>query len=430
MKIAFVGLGAIGLPIARRLAASPTLELSIFDVREEVLEREAALGRVAESVGDCIAGADAIFTVLPEDAHVRAVADQVAAEGRPGQIFVDFSTVAPSTIDAVAASLAEVGISTVSAALTRSVAAAEAGELSIFVGGETDLIDRLGPALSQMATEVRRTRQLGAAKAFKIANNMVVSSLDVVICEALLVGAKRGVEPDALVEALIEGGADSWPLRNHIAKHLLVDDLGPGRFSTRYMAKDVRLAAELARSQGQPAWFTGVVSAAYRGTVAHGFGDHYHPVVMRWLERGAASEPVVPRGPGPAAGGAGNPGEAFGALVSAVVALQALITLDALNLVRPYDVSLSEAATHFESGSASNACLRGLLGSGPRHPARITFSEMVGALERACREAAEASVPGITLEMGKHLALSLGERYGSEASIASVAEENRSEGFS
>jgi 3-hydroxyisobutyrate dehydrogenase-like beta-hydroxyacid dehydrogenase len=405
VRLAFVGLGAIGLPMARRLGLHPDISMSIYDTRADVLAAEAALGRVATSVADAIADAEFILTVLPADAHVRSVAAEVAASAAEGQVFLDFSTISPRTIDGVAAELADAGVVTLGGALTRSVAAAETGDLSIFVGGAREHLERLRPALEQMASDIRMVDTAPAAKALKIVNNMVVSSLDVVICDVMLVAARHGVGPERFVDELSRRGADSWPLRNHIAKHLLTDELAPGRFSTRYMAKDAALASQLALDHGQPAWFAGLVTAAYRGTDGLGYGDHYHPIVMRWFEHAASAGRVTPD-PAPGAPLSSAATETCDELCRVVAAQQALITLEALRLIAQEGVATEEALEHFESGSASNDCGRALRSGGPPEAAP-DVAEMVHALTAGCRLAAEAGVPALTVEVARNLALAL-----------------------
>jgi 3-hydroxyisobutyrate dehydrogenase-like beta-hydroxyacid dehydrogenase len=417
VKLAFIGLGAIGLPIARRLALHPDIELSIYDTRGDVLAAEAALGRVASSVADAIRDAEVVFSVLPADAHVRSVGEKIAASPVAGQIVLDFSTIAPGTMEEVCARLQAVGVQALGGALTRSVAAAETGELSIFVGGSGELIAGLRPALDQIATEVRVVATAAAAKALKIVNNMVVSSLDLVICDALLIGARHGVEPSRLVAALARRGADSWPLRNHIAKHLLTGDLAPGRFSTRYMGKDAALASMLAQHRGEPAWFAGMVTAAFRGTDALGFGDHYHPIVMRWIEHAAGQPAVTPSAP-TAADLSPQGQRACRALCRGVVAQQALITLDALRLIAAEGVAVDEALAHLEAGSASNDCVRALRAGGSAGSALSAFADDLAAV---CGLAADATLPAITFELGRNVALSLVARHGRASTLAQIS---------
>lgn len=392
MKIAFIGLGAMGLPMARRLAGEGGAELSLFDISSAHLAAAAGLGRQATSVADAARDADAVFTVLPADPHVEAVAAELAEVARPGLVYVDFSTIAPATIDRVASTLAAVGVATVSVTVTRGTAAARTGELALFVGG--DLIPELESALRAIATEIRPTGGLGAAKAVKIGNNVVVACIDVAICEAIVLGRKLGLAANELTDELEAAGGASWALRNHVVKHVLADDLGPGGFSTKHMAKDVRLFIALAGEHGFAAPLAGIALSCYRGTIAAGYGEDYHPVVIRWLEQNAAS--------GPRPDGEGDRAQLV-VLARAVNACQMLTTLEALRVMRAAGIAPSEAVAHLESGSGANSSLalaRDHLERGVPLPVALA-ADIASALELADA----VNVPALMLEAGRHSAL-------------------------
>jgi 3-hydroxyisobutyrate dehydrogenase-like beta-hydroxyacid dehydrogenase len=411
MRIAFIGLGAMGLPMARRLAGDPGLGLTLFDASPDAMAR-ADFGQHASSAADAIESAELIATMLPADAHVSAVAETVREAGRPGQIYVDFSTISPAAMDAVARSLAGAGIAVVSASCMKSVAAARTGELSLFVGGDPAVTDRLGPVLARLATSRQYVGSIAAAKSLKIINNVIVSTLDLMLSEALLIGARLGLPPDAAAGSFAEQGADSWALRNHIVKHALTDDLGPGIFSVAYMAKDVRLAVSMADELGWPVFFAGLLLSAYRGLIAHGHADDYHPVVLRWLEAGANSGPVTE-----VAGAQGD--LVSGQLTPAVTCLQSLITLEALHLARGAGLDEITAAWFLSGGSAANDFLARLAapGDGGGWPALAT---MLDHIARGCELAQEASVPAMSFETGRNLVLALMDRWGKSASLADV----------
>jgi 3-hydroxyisobutyrate dehydrogenase-like beta-hydroxyacid dehydrogenase len=103
-----------------------------------------------------------------------------------------------------------------------------------------------------MAGDVVIVGSNASAKAFKIVNNMVVAILDILICESIVLAGLAGLPGQAVVDALEDAGVTSWVLQNHIVKYVLPDDLGPGRFSTRYMAKDVSLCNAFARPTPPP----------------------------------------------------------------------------------------------------------------------------------------------------------------------------------
>lgn len=414
MRIGFIGLGAMGLPMGCNLARAEGIEVTYYDVRPEALEQVAELGRLAPSIAELAAEADVVFSVLPADEHVRSVAAEVRAAGRAGQAFVDFSTIHPDTIASVASGLAEVGVDTVGVALTRSTAAAQAGELALYMGGPDEWIARLAPAWDAMSTERLTFANAGAAKAMKVVNNMVVSTIDQLVCESIVLGAKLDVDAAVVCAALAAGGADSWALHHHIERYVLPEDLGPGRFSTLYMAKDVRLCAELARSVNLPAFFAGLSRAYYRASVAHGRGDDYHMVAIRVMEDAAAldrlSTGASSKQPDP---------EVAGAVAAGAAATQTLISLEALAIAARSSLPAAEAAAGMETGSGGNESLRRLLGEGPG-PEPWTLGGLLAGVERTMALAERVQAPAITFELARQLALSLIDRHGVEAAVRSL----------
>lgn len=395
MKIAFLGLGAMGLPMAKRLALHEGVQLALFDISPARLREADGLGRIASSIADAAADAEVVLTVLPADPHVEAVAAELERLGRSDFVYVDFSTIAPDTIERVASRLASVGVETVSVAITRGTAAARAGELAFFVGGA--LRPDLEQVLRAMATEIRPVGGgLGDAKAVKIGNNIVVACIDVVVCEAIVLGGKLGLAAADVVGEIEAAGGASWALRNHIVRHVLTDEFGPDGFSTTHMAKDVRLFIDLAGARGQAAPLAGIASSCYRGTLAAGLGDEYHPVVIRWLELGAASGRNVTT--------SGDRSQ-LDTLARATVAAQAVATLEALTVLRAAGITPGEAAEHLDSGSAANDSLhrvRDHLDGVVALP-----STLAGDLAAAIELADSVHVPALMLEAARHSAVGL-----------------------
>jgi 3-hydroxyisobutyrate dehydrogenase len=394
MRIAVIGLGSMGLPIAERLAEADGIELVVFDADPATLEAAATLGMPAPSVPAAVGGVDAIFTILPADQQVEAVSDSLLAAAEAGQVYADFSTIAPATIERIAERLAPAGVRTLSVAITRGTAAARLGELGLFVGGDEIVVARLRPALQAIASEIRTTGDLGSAKALKIANNMVVGCLNVGICEALVLGRKLGIAPDAITTHLAESGADGWVLRNHIVAHVLTNELGPGQFSTFNMAKDMRLFVDMAANRGTPATLAGTASACYRGAIAAGYGEDYHPVVVRWLER-------MSDGPDPVQQPLSELKDVMLSISGGVAALQALANFQALQVLRAAGMTTLEAAEHLQSGSAGN---ESLLSVGRNMT--INRRALLAQLERLLDLANRTSTPAFMFETARHTALS------------------------
>jgi 3-hydroxyisobutyrate dehydrogenase len=349
MKVAFIGLGAMGLPIAGRLAEARVGDLSLFDLAEERRALARGIGSVPDSIGAALRDSDLIITVLPADRHVEMVSLDVLAQAKPGALYADLSTIAPATIDRVAGRLEQAGIQTVSIALTRGVAAARAGTLALFVGARGGVPDQLRPVLAALSNEIRYTATLGAAKALKVANNMAMCLIDIAICDALVLGERFGLAAQDVVAALPSHGADSWVLRNHIARNVLRGDLGPGYFSTRNMLKDVRLYQDLAADAQVAGFLPAIAASCYRGVIAAGHAEDYHPIVVEWLRQSAAT--AAPRR-------AGDEGT-LGVLGRGVAAIAALASLDALRVLRHYGLEPDEAVTHLATASAANQSLPG-----------------------------------------------------------------------
>jgi 3-hydroxyisobutyrate dehydrogenase len=393
VRVAVLGLGAMGRPIARRLARVDGLELALFDVERGRAEALRDVGRVAGSAAEAASSADVVLTVLPADPHVRAVADEVADSARVGQVLVELSTIAPATMEAVATRLADVGVDTIAVSITRGVAAAERGELALFVSRDEPF---LRPLLEAIASELRVVDGVGAVKAVKIANNLVVACIDIAICEGLVLGGLLGCGPDEVVDGLRAAGADSWCLENHIAAFVLPDDLGPGHFSTLNMAKDVELYLALAEETGVVSSLAGVAASCYRGTIAAGLGEHYHPVVVRWLERVAGAGTRSPS-PSPARA----PGAVVATIARGVAAAQTVATLEALTVLGRAGLEPGLAVEHLRSGSAGNASLDAvaayLAGSGAAHDSAADAA----ALEAVRNLAREADAPLLLLEAAR-----------------------------
>ena len=395
MKIGLVGLGAMGLPVAERLARHGGHELSLFDVDEARREAADGLGRLADSVPEAVRDAEAVLTILPADRHVEAVAAEIAAAGAPGQVVAELSTIGPATIERVAERLSDAGIATVSVAITRGTAAARRGELVLFVGTDGGLPAPVRTALDAVAAEIHEVGGHGTPKAVKIANNAVLACLDVAMCEAIVLGGRVGVTAEQLVERL-GAEADSWALRNQIVAHVLTDELGPGWFSTRNMAKDVGLFLELATEQAVPAPLAGVAAASYRGTIALGLGEHYHPAVIRWLEHGLGRAATAPP--------AGAADDAIPRLVRGVAALQVVVDLEALGILAGRGIPPADAARLLERGSAGNDGLARAVAHLERRE-RVDAAALAADLAALLDLAAAADVPAATFETARHAAL-------------------------
>ncbi len=192
--LGFIGLGVMGEPMCRNLAAKAGRPVLAFDLRSEPGERLAAHDVATVSSIAAIAAAETIFLSLPGRDEVRAVAlgqDGLLANGRPGQIVVDLSTAPPGLARELAAAGADSGIAFADAPVARTRAAAESGTLSIMVGADATTFARIAPLLECMAAEITHCGPVGAGQTLQVCLldlvrlSLVDSNLRVVECPPL-----------------------------------------------------------------------------------------------------------------------------------------------------------------------------------------------------------------------------------------------------
>lgn len=287
--LGFIGLGVMGEPMCRNLAKTSGAAIVAFDQRAEPL---AALGRdgvgAAGSAGDVMARADIIFMCLPGEPQVRAVAlgpGGLVARVRAGQTVVDMSTAPVALARELGHAFAARGAHFADAPVARTAQAAKDGTLSIMVGGESAVFERLRPYLACMGTEITHCGSVGAGQAVKLMNNMVVAQTVVALAEALAVARASGaVDPRILLETLTKGSADSFVLRNHGMKSLLPDTHPTtGAFPTSYIIKDLSYALALAESAGLTLEQATTTRRLMERTAEAGYRDHYYTAVIRTI---------------------------------------------------------------------------------------------------------------------------------------------------
>jgi 3-hydroxyisobutyrate dehydrogenase len=246
--VGFVGLGNMGRPMARNLVAAG-FELTVQDVdldREQAVASELGCSR-PEGPG-ALEAVEAVVTMLPTGREVRDVL--LAAALRPGTLAVDMSSSDPTGTRALGAELAERGVRLVDAPVSGGVQKAGPGTLTIMVGGDDEqAVERARPLLEALGEKLFRTGPLGSGHAMKALNNYVAGASYVAAAEALLVGARFGLDPSDMVEVLNASTGRSFNTEVNFTTHVLPRRFATG-FSLPLMAKDVGIAAGLADAVG------------------------------------------------------------------------------------------------------------------------------------------------------------------------------------
>jgi 3-hydroxyisobutyrate dehydrogenase-like beta-hydroxyacid dehydrogenase len=288
--IGFIGLGVMGAPMCGNVVRKHPAPVHAFDLNLAAVRDVAAQGaRAAHSIAEVTATSDIVFLSLPGGRQVSEVClgkEGIAGTGKRGLIVVDLSTTGVAEARAVGAGLAAAGMEFSDAPVARTRAAAAAGTLSIMVGASPVLFARIEPLLRYMASDVTHCGALGCGQVVKLINNTLVFEHVVALAELMVVGARAGVAPEILLQAVAKGSGDSFVLRNHGMKAMLPRRFPERSFPPEYVLKDLGYTIELAQSCGVEPRLPAVAQSYYQAAVAKGLGGRYFPAIIELIEEG------------------------------------------------------------------------------------------------------------------------------------------------
>jgi len=208
LKLGYIGLGNMGAPMAKRLVEWPG-GVIVFDVRAEAMTPLAEVGAsLAESVAD-VAAADIISVTVLNDAQVRDVVGELAANAKPGTVIAIHSTISPDTAVELAEHLLPQGIHIVDAPVSGGGGAAEKGELAVMVGADREVYERIKPAFKRWASLVIHAGEPGAGTRMKLARNMLTFTSYAAACEAMKLAEAAGLNLQALGRVVRHSDAQS-----------------------------------------------------------------------------------------------------------------------------------------------------------------------------------------------------------------------------
>ena len=287
-RVGFVGLGTMGLPMARRLVAAGH-EVVACDLDPE---RAAALGSaVATTPADAAAGADAVLVSLPSLEAVEEVLlgeDGVRAGASPGTLAIDLSTSSPSLARRLTVELDALAV--LDAPVSGGPRGAVDGTLTVMVGGDAENVERARPLLEGLGTLVVHVGPSGAGQTAKLCNNLIAGATMVAIAEACAIAVREGLDPKLLYELVTASTGDSRVLRTRFPLPG-ADDAHPSSneyaplFAVDLIAKDLGLALELAGERGIEAAVAEAALAAYAAAQQDGHGALDYSAVFLALPR-------------------------------------------------------------------------------------------------------------------------------------------------
>lgn len=290
MKIAFIGLGIMGRPMAAHLLDAGH-ELAAFDIAavpDDLVERGA---RRAASAQDAAAAAEIIILMVPDTPHVEAAlfgAKGVAAGLAPGKIVIDMSSIAPLATKDFAARINALGCDYLDAPVSGGEVGAKAASLTIMVGGPQAAFDKARPLFERLGKNVTLVGGNGDGQTTKVANQIIVALTIAAVGEALLFASKAGADPAKVRRALMGGFANSRILEVH-GERMVARTFDPG-FRIELHQKDLNLALQGARALHIALPATALCQELFNAAVAQGGKGWDHAGLVRVLERLANHE--------------------------------------------------------------------------------------------------------------------------------------------
>ncbi len=271
MRVGFIGVGNMGGPMARNLAAAGH-DVSVYDLVDGLVADCVAAGAAAAgSARAAVADARIVITMLPASKHVRAlyIDDGLLDAIDPAATIVDCSTIAPAVAREVAERARERGIDMLDAPVSGGTAGAENGTLTFMVGGAAEVVERLRPLLEHMGANIFHAGGAGAGQTAKVCNNMLLAVQMTATAEALALGAAEGLDPGTLSAIMQRSSGGNWPLNVYnpwpgVMQGVPASRGYEGGFLVDLMIKDLELALDAATGSGTPIAMGALARNLYR----------------------------------------------------------------------------------------------------------------------------------------------------------------------
>ncbi|MFF5993121.1 NAD(P)-dependent oxidoreductase [Lysinibacillus sp. KU-BSD001] len=273
-KIAFIGTGVMGASIVKHLLHADH-ELTVYNRTKSKTDALVALGaKWAATPAEASKNQDIIFTMVgyPQDVEeVYSGEYGVFQTAAAGTIVVDMTTSEPSLAKKLFEIAQEKGIHSIDAPVTGGDIGAQNGTLSVMVGGERDVFEKLQPILEPFATNIVYHGEAGAGQHAKMCNQIVIASGMIGVCESMAYGLKAGLSMEDVLKSITPGAAGSWALSN-LAPRVLKGDLEPG-FYIKHIIKDIKIAIDEAERMNLQLPGLALAKALYEELMERGYGE-------------------------------------------------------------------------------------------------------------------------------------------------------------
>lgn len=285
MKVGFIGTGTMGGPMAANVLAAGN-ELSVFDTNRSATATLEEAGAIrCEELASLVRAVEVVLLSLPGPSEVDAVASEVLELMSAGQTLVDMSTNSPTLVKRIATHARTKGVGFLDSPVSGGVRGAKRGTLAIMVGGEKELYERFEPLFESMGENIFHVGEVGAGNIAKLVNNMLAFSTMMANAEALVLGAKAGVDPNVLWNIVRTSSGNSMTWEGG-GRAILRDRLAP-TFTVDLACKDIGLATDLAREVSVDLTMVPTAERLLKGFQANGFAKEDVLATVKALEEAA-----------------------------------------------------------------------------------------------------------------------------------------------
>ncbi|MBP2637103.1 MAG: hgd [Firmicutes bacterium] len=287
MNVGFIGIGAMGKPMAQNLVTA-NYPLYIYDVNQPAVADMVAQGAIAcNSPRELAQNCQVIILMLPNAAIVETTLtgeQGLLAGGQAGQTIIDMSSVASASTRRMAALAQVQQINYIDAPVSGGVTGAAAGTLTIMVGGETTAVQAVEPILKVLGKKIYHVGGIGAGDSIKVVNNLLLGINMAAVAEALVLGVKSGLDPQVMLEIIKESSGRSYALEAKTANFILKNNFAPG-FAIDLEYKDLELAMETAKGLDMPLPLAAMAQQVFAMAKAKGLGrEDISAVIKVWEE--------------------------------------------------------------------------------------------------------------------------------------------------
>ncbi len=271
LSVAFLGLGVMGAPMAGHLAkAGHSVTVSNRTPAKADAWTAKHAGRAAPTPESAVAGADIVFMCVGGDDDVRAVGGAALAAMKPGSVLVDHTTASAQVAREMAEKAAALGLHFLDAPVSGGQAGAENGVLTVMVGGDADVFERVKPVMDAYSRSVVLMGPAGAGQLTKMVNQICIAGLLQGLSEALAFAGTAGLDAKRVLDVISKGAAQSWQMENR--GHTMVDGRFDFGFAVDWMRKDLGICLDEARANGAALPVTALVDQFYADVQKMGGG--------------------------------------------------------------------------------------------------------------------------------------------------------------